>query len=319
MSKVVFLGVSSDIPKIAALARQRYGSSAGQDTKIEVLLPGEPGAEEAQVAVCWSPPPGALAAYPRLRLIHAIAAGVDNILCDPDLPALPLCRVVAPDLTVAMTEFVTWGVLYYHRDLDRALANQRNKIWQRTAPPPAASCRVGIMGVGQLGAHVAGALLRMGYTVRGWSRQQKLVEGMQSFYGESTDDPQFREFLAGTDILVCLLPLTAQTQGILNHATLSALPAGAALIHVGRGGHLASAQVQALLDSGHLRGAILDVFEKEPLPVTSPFWDMPNVIVTPHIAAAASYDSVLDQIQENIRRLEGGEPLLNQVDRSNGY
>lgn len=312
MSKVVFLGVSSDIPKIAALARERAGD-------IEVLLPGDAGAAEAEVAVCWSPPPGALAAYPRLRLIHAIAAGVDNILCDPYLPALPLCRVVAPDLTVAMTQFITWGVLYYHRDLDRAIANQRNKIWHRTAPAAASSCSVGIMGVGQLGAHVAGELLRMGFKVRGWSRQEKTVEGMESFHGDTLSGSQFKDFLGGTDILVCLLPLTAQTRGILNRATLSALPAGAALIHVGRGGHLASAEVQAMLESGHLRGAILDVFEKEPLPLDSPFWSMPNVIVTPHIAAAASYDSVLDQIEENIRRLQRGEALLNLVDRRCGY
>lgn len=311
MTKVVFLGVSSDIPKIAVLARERYGNGG----EFEVLLPGDAGAQDAEVAVCWSPSPGALTAYPRLRLIHAIAAGVDNILCDPHLPDLPLCRVVAPDLTVAMTEFVTWGVLYYHRDLDRAAVNQRNKFWQRTAPAPASSCRVGIMGVGQLGAHVATELLRMGYSVRGWSRQEKTVHGMQSFHGES----QFADFLGGTDILVCLLPLTTQTQGILNRVTLSALPPGAALIHVGRGGHLVSAEVKDLLDSGHLRGAILDVFEKEPLPVESPFWGMPNVIVTPHIAAAASYDSVLDQIEENVRRLQRGEPLLNRVDRSIGY
>ena len=308
MTKVVFLGVSSDIPKIAVLARERVGD-------IEALLPGDAGAAEAEVAVCWSPPPGALAAYPRLRLIHAIAAGVDNILCDPQLPALPLCRVVAPDLTVAMTEFITWGVLYYHRDLDRVIANQRNRIWHRIPLAAASSCSVGIMGVGQLGAHVAGELLRMGFKVRGWSRQEKTVEGMEGFHGEA----QFEDFLGGTDILVCLLPLTAQTQGILNRATLSALPAGAALIHVGRGGHLVSAEVQAMLENGHLRGAILDVFEKEPLSVESPFWSMPNVIVTPHIAAAASYDSVLDQIEENIRRLQQGEALLNVVDRSSGY
>jgi len=308
MTKVVFLGVSSDIPKIAVLARERTGD-------IEVLLPGDAGAIDAEVAVCWAPPPGALAAYPRLRLIHAIAAGVDNILCDPQLPALPLCRVVAPDLTVAMTEFITWGVLYYHRDLDRVIANQRNRIWHRIPLAAASSCSVGIMGVGQLGAHVAGELLRMGFKVRGWSRQEKAVEGMESFCGEA----QFTDFLGGTDILVCLLPLTAQTQGILNRATLSALPAGAALIHVGRGGHLASAEVQAMLENGHLRGAILDVFEKEPLPVDSPFWSMPNVIVTPHIAAAASYDSVLDQIEENVRRLQQREPLRNLVDRSSGY
>ncbi|EJL94440.1 phosphoglycerate dehydrogenase-like oxidoreductase [Herbaspirillum sp. CF444] len=308
MTKVVFLGVSSDIPKIAVLARERVGD-------IEVMLPGDAGAAEAEVAVCWSPPPGALAAYPRLRLIHAIAAGVDNILCDPQLPALPLCRVVAPDLTVAMTEFITWGVLYYHRDLDRVIANQRNRIWHRIPLAAASSCSVGIMGVGQLGAHVAGELLRMGFKVRGWSRQEKTVEGMEGFHGEA----QFEDFLGGTDILVCLLPLTAQTHGILNRVTLSALPAGAALIHVGRGGHLVSAEVQAMLENGHLRGAILDVFEKEPLSVESPFWSMPNVIVTPHIAAAASYDSVLDQIEENIRRLQQGEALLNVVDRSSGY
>ena len=308
MTKVVFLGVSTDIPKLARLAQQRGGD-------IEVLLPGDANAAEAEVAVCWSPAPGALASFPRLRLIHAIAAGVDNILSDPQLPALPICRVVASDLTAAMTEFIQWGVLYYHRNLDRILANQRNKIWQRLAQPSAASCRVGIMGVGRLGAHVATQLLHMGFSVRGWSRQEKTVPGMQSFHGSD----QFTDFLGGTDILVCLLPLTEQTRGILNRTTLAALPAGAALIHCGRGGHLVSADVLAMLQQQHLRGAILDVFEQEPLTPDSPLWLAPNVVVTPHIAAAASLDSVLDQIQENLRRLRSQAPLLNLVDRTIGY
>jgi len=308
MTKVVFLGMSSDIPKLALLAQQHAG-------EIEVFLADDPGAVEAEVAVCWAPPDGALAKFPQLRLIHGIAAGVDNILSDPELPALPLCRIVAPDLTVGMTEFILWGVLYYYRNLDRVLANQRRKYWERIAPTVAATCRVGIMGVGQLGSHVAGELLRMGFSVRGWSRQEKTIEGMQSFHGEA----QFNAFLGETDILVCLLPLTDQTRGILNRTTLAALPSGAALIHCGRGGHLVSAEVLAMLENQHLRGAIIDVFEKEPLPADSPFWSNPNVIVTPHIAAEASFDSILAQLRENIRRLNHGEPLLNLVDRQDGY
>lgn len=155
----------------------------------------------------------------------------------------------------------------------------------------------------------------MGFSVRGWSRQEKTIEGMQSFHGEA----QFNAFLGETDILVCLLPLTDQTRGILNRTTLAALPSGAALIHCGRGGHLVSAEVLAMLENQHLRGAIIDVFEKEPLPADSPFWSNPNVIVTPHIAAEASFDSILAQLRENIRRLNHGEPLLNLVDRQDGY
>jgi len=308
MIKVVFLGRSTDVPRLAQLAR---GGNAG----FAVVEPGDPGARQAEVAVCWRPEPGALAAYPRLRLIHGIAAGVDNILCDPQLPRVPLCRVVATDLADGMSEFATWGALLYHRNLDRTLANQRLHRWQRVPQQPAARTRVGIMGMGVLGSRVAADLQRLGFSVHGWARRPKALDGVRCHAGADALGP----FLAQTDILVCLLPLTAETRGILNRATLQQLPRGAALIHVGRGDHMVTADVQRLLEEGHLRGALVDVFEHEPLPADSPLWDTSNLIVTPHIASTADNAGVLEQIAENVRRLQAGKPLLNLVDPALGY
>ncbi|OWT73503.1 MULTISPECIES: glyoxylate/hydroxypyruvate reductase A [unclassified Achromobacter] len=308
MTKIVFFGNSSDIPKLVPLARAHYPD-------LQVYTEDDPGALDAEVAACWRPAHGALARYPRLRLIHAIAAGVDNILEDPQLPPLPICRVVAPDLAQGMSEFVLWSVLLFHRNLDQVLMRQRQHRWQRVDQEPAASRTVGILGLGTLGTHVAQTLCQHGYRVQGWSRQAKQIANVRSYAGAD----QLDDFLAGSDILVCLLPLTDETQGILNRRLLSRLPRGAALVHCGRGGHLVSDDVLALVREGHLRGAVLDVFEVEPLAATSPLWDEPNIYVTPHIASANSLQSILDQISENIRRLHAGEPLQNLVDAQRGY
>ncbi|ALM87332.1 glyoxylate/hydroxypyruvate reductase A [Bordetella sp. N] len=308
MTKVVFLGQSSDIPKLVVQARAQY-------PHLQVYTEDEPGARDAEVAACWRPAHGALARFPKLRLIHAIAAGVDNILEDPALPPLPICRVVAPDLTEGMTEFILWSVLLFHRNLDQVLTNQRRRQWQRVDQEPAASRSVGILGLGTLGTHAARTLAQHGYQVRGWSRQAKQIANVRSYAGAD----QLDEFLAGTDILVCLLPLTDETRGILDRRLLGKLPRGAALVHCGRGGHLVSQDVLALVREGHLRGAVLDVFEVEPLDTASPLWDEPNIFVTPHIASANSITSILDQISENIRRLQADEPLQNLVDAQKGY
>ncbi len=308
MTKIVFFGNSGDIPKLVPLARAHYPD-------LQVYTEDEPGALDAEVAACWRPEHGALARYPRLRLIHAIAAGVDNILEDPLLPALPICRVVAPDLAEGMSEFVLWSVLLFHRNLDQVLANQRRRQWHRVDQAPAGSRTVGILGLGTLGTHVARTLSHHGYRVQGWSRQQKQIANVRSYAGAQALD----EFLAGSDILVCLLPLTNETVGILDRKLLGKLPRGAALVHCGRGGHLVSEDVLALVREGHLRGAVLDVFPEEPLAASSPLWDEPNIIITPHIASANSLGSILDQISENIRRLHAGEALQNLVDAARGY
>ncbi len=275
----------------------------------------EAAAREAELAVCWKPEPGALAAMPKLKLIHAIAAGVDNILSDPTVPDVPLCRIVDPGITAAMTEFVLWGTLYFHRDFDRVIGNARDGRWQRYDQRAARDSRVGILGLGELGTDAARRLVDLGFTVSAWSRSPKQLAGVTTFSGTDALDA----FLSETDILVSLLPLTSSTVGLLNAARLSRLPKGAALILCSRGEHVVMDDLVALLRSGHLRGAVLDVFEQEPLRSDHPLWREPGVLVTPHMAAIASWETIAQQVAENARRLLRGEPLLNVVDRARGY
>jgi len=272
-------------------------------------------AREAEIAVCWKPQPGALASMPRLRLIHSIAAGVDNILNDPALPDQPICRIVDPDLAAAMTEFVLWGTLYFHRDFDRVISNAREGIWRRYEQYAPQERRVGILGLGALGAAAASRLVELGFSVSAWSRSPKEVTGVTMFSGDDALDT----FLGQSDILVSLLPLTPSTMGLLNAERLGRLPRGAALILCSRGEHLIADDLVTLLRQGHLRGAVLDVFEREPLPPDHPLWREPGVLVTPHMAAIASWRVIAQQIAENIRRLQCAEPLLNAVDRGRGY
>ncbi len=282
---------------------------------LQVVLHDEPGAADAEIVACWDPPHGALASMPNLRLIHSIAAGVDNILADPALPTLPLCRVVDPQHARGMSEFVTWGVLHFHRRLDLVLGNQRDARWFRPAQAHPSECKVGIMGLGEIGGRVALDLRQLGFTVRGWARQARALPGVEIFEHEAG----LHTFLADTDILICLLPLTSETRGILNAATFGALKPGSKLIHVGRGEHLVVPDLAAALGSGQLGGAIVDVFPVEPLPVDDPLWRVPNLIVTPHMASVASSDTIGLQVAQNVRRLLDGEPLSNVVDVARGY
>ncbi|MFM0172446.1 2-hydroxyacid dehydrogenase [Paraburkholderia sediminicola] len=283
--------------------------------ELDVVLHDARSPCDAEVAVCWNPPAGALASLPKLRLVHSIAAGVDNILSDPALPAVPLCRVVDPQHARGMSEFVTWGVLHYHRQLDRVMANQRLERWFRHDQRDPSACSVGIMGLGEIGSRVATDLQRLGFTVRGWARNTRELPGVATYAG-----PQgFRPFLQGTDILVCLLPLTDETRWILNAATFEHLPPGAKLIHVGRGEHLVPADLITALTRGQIGGAIVDVFPTEPLPAGDALWRAPNLIVTPHMASVASSETIGMQVAHNARLLTRGEPLQNVVDVSRGY
>ncbi|CAJ0700617.1 Glyoxylate/hydroxypyruvate reductase A [Ralstonia mannitolilytica] len=283
--------------------------------ELDVRMYGDPAAQQAEVAVCWNPPPGAIAAMPRVRLVHSIAAGVDNILADPTLPAVPLCRVVDPQHARGMAEFVTWGVLHFHRQLDRVLANHRSATWYRPEQQAPSTYTVGVMGLGEIGAHVAAELHRLGFSVRGWARQSRELPGIGVYCGEAG----LPMFLEGVDILVCLLPLTDATRGLLNGNTFARLRRGAKLIHVGRGEHLVAADLLEALHSGQLGGAIVDVFPHEPLPADDPLWRAPNLIVTPHMASVASADTIGLQVAQNVRRLLKGEALANVVDVSRGY
>lgn len=275
----------------------------------------DPAAREAEIAVCWAPPAGALAAMPRLKLIHSIGAGVDKIMADPALPPLPICRVVDPKLAAAMAEFILWGTLYFHRRFDEVLANAASGRWLRLEQTAAADKRVGILGLGAMGEEAARLVATAGYKVSGWSRGPKTVPSVEVHAGDGALD----RFLAETDILACLLPLTPATDRILDAARLGRLPKGAAVILVSRGQHLVVDDLVGLIRSGHLRGAILDVFDTEPLAPNDPLWREPGILVTPHMAGLAKPRVIAQQIAANIRRLEAGEPLLNLADQARGY
>ncbi|XUM24967.1 2-hydroxyacid dehydrogenase [Bradyrhizobium oligotrophicum S58] len=294
-------------PMQALLARELPG--------VTVASWPESAARDAELAVCWKPAPGALAAMPKLKLVHSIAAGVDNILSDPTVPDVPLCRIVDPDISAAMTEFVLWGTLYFHRDFDRVVGNARDGVWRRYEQRAAKDRRVGILGLGELGSAAAIRLVELGFAVSAWSRSPKSLAGVRTYSGAAALDA----FLGETEILVSLLPLTASTVGLLDAGRLGRLPKGAALILCSRGEHLVTEDLVALLRSGHLRGAVLDVFAHEPLPADHALWREPGVLVTPHMAAIASWEVIAQQVAENARRLLRGEALLNVVDRARGY
>jgi glyoxylate/hydroxypyruvate reductase len=268
-----------------------------------------------EIALVWRPPPGELARYPKLKAILSLGAGIDGLLADPDLPAVPLARMVDPSLTRTMTEYVLLAVLRHHRELDRFERAQQARVWDYAFPPQASERRVGIMGLGELGSAAARLLVAHGFQVLGWSRSPKAIAGVVSYAGRS----ELHTFLHRTDILVCLLPLTAETEGILDAATFAELPHGAFVINVARGRHLIESDLVQALDSGHLAGATLDVFREEPLPAASPLWGHPKVLVTPHVASYSVPATAADGVAANIRRVLAGEPPLNQVDRAQGY
>jgi glyoxylate/hydroxypyruvate reductase len=274
---------------------------------------GDPAGVDA--ALVWQPPPDLLRSLPNLEAVLSLAAGVDALLADPTLPEVPLCRLVDPSLTRTMSEFVLLQALKYHRGLDTYARYQREARWRLHLPPPPAATAVGIMGLGVLGEDAARALRGHGFAVRGWSRTRKDLPGVACFAGADGLD----EFLGGTAILVCLLPLTTETEGIIDDGLLARLPPGARLVNVARGRHLVEQDLIDALDRGHLAHASLDVFRDEPLPPEHPFWRHPRIDVTPHVASYGLPESAAEAVADNLRRLREGRPLANVVDRSRGY
>jgi len=275
---------------------------------------------EVHYATVWKPEPGALAAFPNLRAIFNLGAGVDALMADKSLPDVPLVRVAVPDLTGRMTEYVVLHVLMHHRQELYLRDSQRAKRWEPKYQWPASAVTVGIMGLGTLGADAADVLRRLGFRVAGWSRSPRDIAGVECFHGAAGMDA----FLRKTDILVCLLPLTPETHGILNRDVFSKLnrssPLGApVLINAGRGGLQNEADILACLDDGTLGAASLDVFVQEPQPVDSRFWTHPKVVLTPHNAADTDADAISVYVAEQIARFEAGGALENVVDRARGY
>lgn len=278
--------------------------------------PDVPDRGEIDVALVWAPPAGELRRYPNLKAILSLGAGVDHIFKDADLPrGVPLARLVDPMLTRLMSEYVLLSVLRHHREFDVFERHQRRRRWEYRFPPDASKRRVGVMGLGVLGADAAAGLVANGFAVQGWSRRPKRIKGVKGFHGQS----QLARFLNETDILVCLLPLTGETRGLLDRRLFRALPKGAVLVNPSRGALLVEQDMIDALDRGHLAGATLDVFPREPLPKSHPFWRHPKIFVTPHVAAAGYPRTAAPGVAENIRRARAGRPLLNPVDAKAGY
>jgi len=285
------------------------------------IFPDVPDRSAIRYVMAWKPPAEALAGLPNLRAIFSLGAGVDHIVLGPPLPDVPVVRIVSPDLTARMSEWVTLQVLLHHRrqrDYDR---QQRERLWKELSQPPASAVRVGIMGMGELGRAAAEMLLRLGFAVAGWSRRPSAVEGVASFHGSDRLDA----FLSRTDILVVLLPLTPETRGLLamplfrKLARDGAMAHGPVLINAGRGGLQVEADIAAALDAGILGGASLDVFETEPLDRASPLWGLDNLVITPHVAAPSEPEELARQIVDQIRAFEAGQPLQNVIDRTAMY
>lgn len=288
----------------------------------EVLFPSEAAAapERVRYAAVWKPAPGLLTRYPRLQVIFNLGAGVDALLQDTSLPAVPLVRVVDPDLTRRMTEYVVLHCLMHHRQHMRYVAQKATRTWDAPDQWAASAVRVGLLGLGEIARDAAGVLARIGFDVAGWSRSRRDVAGIRCFHGAEG----LAAFLARTDILVCLLPLTPQTRGILCRHLFAGLARNGVLgkpviINAGRGGLQVEADIVAALDDGTLGGATLDVFETEPLPASSPLWAHPLVTITPHNAADSSPGAISDYVAGQILDFEAGKPLRNVVDRAKGY
>lgn len=280
------------------------------------------GAEDPSIeyAAVWNHDPDVLTRLPNLKLIFSLGAGVDHVLSDPDLPDVPVIRIVAENLTQYMIEYVTWRVLDHHRHGFLYRTQQRDRLWRQPAQPPAGDVAVGIMGLGALGGAVAQALKALGFNINGWSRRARQMEGVNTFHGDTGLTP----FLEATDILVVLLPLTPATEGIVDYSVLKRLRRdgplrGPCLINAGRGRLQRESDILKALDDGTLKEASLDVFEREPLDPQSPLWTHPHVFVTPHAAASSDPTHLVPLLLRQMEAYERGEPLRNVVDRDAGY
>ncbi|WP_028240540.1 2-hydroxyacid dehydrogenase [Stutzerimonas azotifigens] len=266
-------------------------------------------------ALVWKPPVGFFARFPNLQLVINLGAGVDSLVGRGDLPDVPITRLSDPDMARMMAGYVLFAVLRYARDIPAFERAQRERRWHYLHPREPSSIRVGVLGLGELGARAAQELARQGFSVRGWSRSPKVLEGIPCCAGQEA----LPAFLASSDILVVMLPLTPQTRGLLDAERLAMLPPGCCLINVSRGPVVDQAALTAALASGHIAEATLDVFDREPLPPEDPLWGMDNVLITPHLASVALPASAAEQIAANVARVREGREVQHRVDPVRGY
>ena len=270
---------------------------------------------EVEYLVAWLPPDNISETFPNLKVLFSVGAGADQFDYATLPASLPVVRMIEPGLTQGMVEYVTFAVLGLHRDMPRYLNQQREAVWQAHSLHSAAGRRIGVMGLGNLGEAVLKPLVALGFDCGGWSRSPRDLPGVTCWAGEE----QLPAFLARTDILICLLPLTASTEGILNASLFNQLPQGASLVQVGRGAQLNHEDLLSALDTGRLTAAVVDVTAPEPLPAGHRFWQHPALWLTPHIASQTQPESAVAALLENIRRFERGETMIGVVDREKGY
>lgn len=276
------------------------------------VYPEEHDKEEVEYAISWRHPRGIFKNYPNLKVIASMGAGVDHITSDPDLPEnIKITRIVDKQLRVDMCAFVLALTLEHLRNLSY---HHNNKKWEQKRYERIQDTHVGILGLGNLGSGVAENLVINGFKVSGYARSEKEIEGVTTYIGDKLDD-----FLANLNILVCLLPLTKQTENFLNKELFEKLPEGAYIINVARGEHLVEQDLLDSVNTGHLSGASLDVFRKEPLPEEHPFWNNPKIHITPHIASVTDPKEVVPQLVDNYERMTEGEELKNVVAMERGY
>jgi glyoxylate/hydroxypyruvate reductase A len=274
---------------------------------------GDPAA--VRYLAAWQPPEDPARTLPNLEVIFSVGAGIDQFDLSRVPPHIAVVRMIEPGIVEGMVEYVTHAVLTIHRDLFDYALQQRQRVWREMPVRAASTRRVGVLGLGMLGIAVLERLRVFGFPCAGWSRSAHRIEGVECFAGVDALDA----FLARTDVLVCLLPLTDATRGLLDRRLFGMLPKGASFINVGRGPQVNQQDLLDALDSGQLQNAILDVTDPEPLPESHPFWVHPRVRVTPHIASATRPESAVDVVLENIRRRREGLTMVGEVDRRRGY
>lgn len=269
---------------------------------------------EVRYLVTWSVPAD-VTRYTKLELLFSTGAGADQFADVPLPPGARIVRMVDDGIARMIQEYVTLAVLALHRDLPQYLQQQARGEWRELPPRLAQERQIGVLGLGQLGQAVLESLKPFGFRLAGWSRSAHAIEGVKTYHGQD----QLHEFLAGTDIAVCLLPLTPETTGFLDAAFFASLPPGASLVQLGRGRQLDQQALITALDRGHLSAAVIDVTDPEPLPADHPLWFHPRVILTPHIASVTQPRAAAKRIVDNIRRHESGLDPVGVIDRTRGY